>query len=74
MHLDDQFGFWAFRKRNRLDARIDGCPLSRPVTSHSFAPVNMAPFHSVCPNDIFVQGREHCLHVASIEAIVDSLK
>jgi hypothetical protein len=35
--------------------RIDHCPLPRPVTAYSFAPVDMAPFHAVCPNDIFVQ-------------------
>ena len=31
MHFDDHFRFWAFRKRNRLDVRIDHCPLPRPV-------------------------------------------
>jgi hypothetical protein len=74
MHFDDHFCFWAFRKRNRLDVRIDHCPLPRPVIAYSFAPVDMAPFHAICPNDIFVQGCEHRLHVARIEAIVDSLK
>ena len=74
MHLDDHFSFWALRKPNRLDVRIDHCPLPRPVTAYSFAPVDMAPFHAVCPNDIFVQGFEHRIHVASVEAIVDSPK
>jgi len=49
MHFDDHFRFWAFRERHRLDVRIDHCPLSRPVAKYSFAPVDMAPFHAVCP-------------------------
>ena len=38
MHLDDHFRLWAFRKRNRLNVRIDHCPLPRPVIAYSFAP------------------------------------
>jgi hypothetical protein len=34
----------------------------------------MAPFHTICPKDIFVQGCEYGLQVANIEAIVDSRK
>ena len=49
MYFDDHFRICAFRKRNRFDARIDHCPLSRPVATYSFAPVDMAPFHAVCP-------------------------
>jgi hypothetical protein len=74
MHLDDYFRFSAFRKRNRLDVRVDHRPLPRPVTAHAFAPVDMAPFHAVCPSDILVQGCEHRLNVACVEAIIDSLK
>ncbi len=72
MHFDDHFGVLPFRKRNWLDVRIDHCPLPRPVTAYSFAPVDMTPFHAICPTDIFVQGGKHRLYVASIEAIVDS--
>jgi len=74
MRFDDHFLSCAFRKRNRLDVGIDHCPLPRPIAAHSFAPADMSAFHAICPNYIFVQGCENRLHVASIEAIVDSLK
>jgi hypothetical protein len=74
MHFYDHFRLGTLGKRNRLDVRIDHCPLLRPVTAYSFAPVDMPPFHAICPNYIFVQGCEHRLHVASVEAIVDSPK
>lgn len=74
VHLDDYFRFRAFGKRHRLDARVDHCPLPRPVAPYFFSPVDIAPLHTIRPNDIFVQGCKHRLHVASVEAIVNSLK
>src|SRR5215470_1746467 len=72
--FDSHLPFGAFRKRYRLDVRINRCPLARPVTADSFASVDVPSLHAVCPNDILMQGREHRLDVASVEEIVESLK
>ena len=74
VHFDSHLPFGAFRKRYRLDVRIYGCPLARPVAADSFAPVDVPSFHAVCPNDIFMQGCEHRLDVASVEEIIESPK
>jgi hypothetical protein len=71
MYFDDHFLFGVFGKCDRLDVRIDQSPLSRPITAHSFAPMDVPSFHTVCPNHIFVQRGEDCFHFASVEAIVD---
>jgi hypothetical protein len=34
----------------------------------------MAAFHSICPDDVVVHGREDALHVASVEPVVDALE
>jgi hypothetical protein len=55
VHFDSHLPFGSFRKRYRLDVRIYRCPLARPVTADSFAPVDVPSLHAVCPNDIFMQ-------------------
>ena len=74
VHFDSHLPNGAFRKRYRIHVRIYRCPLARPVTADSFAPVDVPSLHAVCPNNIFMQGCEHRLDVASVEGIIESLK
>src|SRR5262249_16451788 len=67
VHFDSHLPLGAFRKHYRLDVRIDRCPLARPVAADAGAAVDVPSLHTVCPNDIFMQGCEYRLDVASVE-------
>src|SRR5215813_9757428 len=47
--------------------RIDDRPLAFPIAAHLIAPVDVATFHSICPNDLGMHGRENALDVAAVE-------
>src|ERR1700746_2312889 len=54
--------------------RIDHRPLAHPIATDAVPSVNMPTFHSICPDDILVHCREHILHVASVEPIVEEFE
>ena len=67
MHFDNDFPLGSIREFDRLDARIDHRPLACPILTHPINSVNVAAFHSICPHDVLVHGREHARQVASVE-------
>src|SRR5262245_58142694 len=72
--LDDDVTIGAGRKASRLDARVDRCPLSGPITPHGFAAVNVPSLHAVGPRDIGMERSKHRLDVTSIESLIDLLE
>src|ERR1700733_14302973 len=74
MNFHNQFTFGTVGESDRLDVRIDHRPLTCPVPAHFVASVDMAAFHAICPNDILVHRCEHRLHVASVEAVVNTFE
>ena len=74
MDLYNDFSIGAKGELGRLDVRIDHRPLVCPILTHSINSVYVAAFHSICPHDFLVHGREHALHVASVEPIVNTLQ
>src|SRR5437764_8692035 len=72
MNFDCDFPFAVGRDFDRLDMRIDDCPLTFPITAHLITPVHVATFHSICPNDIGMHGRENALDLAAVEEGIDS--
>ena len=55
-----------------LHMRIEDRPLAFPIAAHPIAPVDVATFHSICPNHIGMHGRKDSLDVATIEELIDS--
>jgi hypothetical protein len=54
-----------------LDMRIDGCQLTLPIAAHPIKSVDVAPVHSIRPNDLGIHGREDALNVAANEDGID---
>ncbi len=52
--------------------RIDGRPLTFPIAAHLITSVDVATFHSICPNDIGMHGRESALDLAAVEKGIGS--
>src|ERR1700676_193633 len=73
MDFDNDLCIGSMGELHRLDVRIDCRPLACPIPAHSIASVDMPAFHSICPHNILVHGREHALYVASVEPIVNVL-
>src|SRR4029077_16083327 len=61
-------------KAHRLDVRTDHGPLARPVLAYSFAPMSVAPIHTVGPGDIIGEHGQHAVNVPRVKAIVDALE
>jgi hypothetical protein len=74
MHFDSDFPLRSFGELERLDVRIDHCPLAYPVAAHSLATVDVAAFHAICPDDVLVHRGEECLHITSVEPVVKTFK
>ena len=72
--LDDELPVGAVGEADRLNARVDHRPLTRPVAAHSIPSMNVAAVHSICPGDVLVHGREHSLHVAGVEPVVNTFE
>jgi hypothetical protein len=72
MNFDNQFPLAVWRDLDGLDMRIDDRPLTFPIAAHLIAPVDVATFHSICPNHIGMHGREDSLDLATIEEFIDS--
>src|SRR5579884_165621 len=70
----DHAAVTARRDLERLDMRINDCPLTLPIAAHLIASVDVTTFHSVCPSYIGVHGREDGLDVALIEQRIDPLQ
>jgi hypothetical protein len=74
MDFDDNLSVWTIGELDWLNMRINHRPLARPIATHAVPSANVSTFHSVCPDDVLVQGREHSLHVAGVEPIVEELE
>jgi hypothetical protein len=72
MNFDNDFSFAVGRDLDRLDMRIDDRPLTFPIAAHLITPVDVATFHSICPNDIGMHGRENALDLAAVEKGIHS--
>src|SRR5205814_3101706 len=53
-----------------LDARVDHCPLARPVRAYRLAAVDVAAFHSIRPLDVEMHGGQRAVDVARVEGVV----
>ena len=51
MNFDNEFPLAVGRDLDGLDMWINDCPLTFPIAAHLIAPVYVATFHSICPND-----------------------
>jgi hypothetical protein len=72
MNFDNNLPLAVGRDLEGLDIRIDDLPLTFPIAAHPITSVHVATFHSICPNDIGLNGRENALDVAAIEEGIDS--
>src|SRR4051794_7225903 len=72
MNFDKDFPLAVGRDLDGLDMRIDDRPLTIPIAAHLITSVDVATFHSICPNDLGMHGREDPLDVAAIEESIDS--
>jgi len=70
MDLDDDSAVRAGGEADRLDVRVDDCPLAGPVVADFRVAMESAAFHSVRPIHILVHGFENCVDVAGVEVIV----
>ena len=54
-----------------IHSGIDEFPLAGPIISNSFVAVNIASFHTVCPNHIRTHADEATIDVAGVEGSVE---
>src|SRR5690348_18059682 len=67
MNVNNDFSLAVGREIDGLDSRIDDRPLTFPIAAHLITSVHVATFHSICPNDIGMHGRENALDLAGVE-------
>ena len=72
MNFDNDFPLAIGRDLDGLNIGIDHRPLTLPIAAHLIASVDVATFHSICPNDVGVHGRENAFAVPAIEEGIDS--
>ena len=72
MNFDCDFSLVVGRDLEWLDLRIDDRPLTFPLAAYLITSVGVATFHSLCPNDIGMHGRENTPDAAAIEEGVHS--
>jgi len=58
MDVHDDFTLWANRHAQRLNTRVDNCPLAEPIGSDAFVTVHGTAFHAIWPLDIRPHQRE----------------
>jgi hypothetical protein len=47
-------------------------PLTIPIVAHLIASLDVATFHSICPNEVGIDGRKNAFDVPAIEEGIDS--
>jgi len=52
--------------------RIDHRPLTLPIAAHLIVSLDVATFHSICPNEVGIDGRKNAFDVPAIEEGIDS--
>ncbi len=72
MNFNYHFPLAVWQDFEGLDIGIDDGPLAFPIAAHLIPSVDVAPFHSICPNAFGMHGRENALYVATIEESIDS--
>ena len=72
MNFDYHFPLTVGQDFYGLDMGIDDRPLALPIAAHLIPSVDVAPFHSICPDDFGMHGRENALDVSTIEEGIDS--
>ncbi len=70
--LDNDFPLAIGRDLDGLDMRIEDRPLTFPIAAHVVASVDVATFHSFCPNDGRDAWRRDALDVAAIKEVIHS--
>lgn len=74
MNLDNNLSIGTTREGNRLHTWINHCPLAPPIAANFVAPMDMAAFHSVGPDYVWVHAAKNTLHIASVEPLVKALQ
>jgi len=72
MNFDNDFLLAIGRDVDGLDMRIEDRSLTFPIAAHLVASVDVATFHSICPNDVGMHGGEDALDVAAIKEVIHS--
>jgi hypothetical protein len=66
MHLNDYFPGRPGGEADGVDVRINHRPLLSPVPTDCVPSTNVAALHSVCPNNVLVDGRQHRCNIAAV--------
>jgi len=74
VHFNDDGAVGGVREGDGIDVGIEHGPLAGPVFADTFVAMDMTALHAVGPYDVGVQGGEHSVDVAGVEAIVEMLE